>query len=322
MKVHFNRLKTVLKQPPVSAYLVVGEEPWQRMTAADAIKTCAKAEGYTSELFFHDAGFDIRQLRNAAQTGNLFGGEKRLLDVRIESKITTPTIEFFRSFHANPLPDMILLVQSPKADARSAWVKSFASSDNAVAVTVYNKSGDEFAKWLKDYIAEKNMLFEASAEALLLTRVDGNLLAAANAIEKIALSYDNRTPITSEQVSVSVGDGSKFNVYDLADAAVAGDLPRLSRVLHGLRSENAPLPLVLWSLTHRVRQLAASDKPAQYGTPATRQATARALKRKVSWKRLLHRCAAADEIIKKTDATQGWNEIFGLTMYIGGRDGR
>ena len=315
MKVYFNRFEAEVRKGRADCYLIVGEEPWQRIAACDMVRAHARELGCVREMFFAGAGFDPGSLSRAANSGNLFGGERSLLDLRVDGAVSAALAEVIKNYNNSPPPGVILMIQAAKVDARNAWVKRIVERDEAVMVTTYNKTGDEFKTWLKGRIQAAGLNLEPAAEELLTLRADGNLPAAENALEKISLSHDAGELLSAEVISTTIGDSSRFSVYDLADAAVVGDLDTAVRVLYSLRADNAPLPLALWAVTHKLRLLA---EGSTQGPPNARKVLQRALKRQVSWHRLLHRCAAVDHTVKNSDVRTGWEAMLRLVSQVCG----
>lgn len=319
MKVYFNRFAAEVKKKPMCCYLVTGEEPWQSLTACDIIRSRAKKDGYMRQLFFSGVGFDPSSIMREANSGSLFGDERKLLDLRIESQATKGLSDVIKMYVDEPPDGVILLIQATKVDARKAWVKSIANSDNAMMVTVYNKTGTEFRQWLKEVIRAKKLVFDADAEELLAMRVDGNLPAAENALNTMKLAQgeaDTARAISVETISSIIGDSSRFSVYDLVDAAIVGDTRRATHVLYSLKEDNVALPLLLWALQYKLKILC--DGGSAQGSQSSRRAMSIAMKRKLSWQSLLHRCAEVDETVKSVEVSQAWNSIFNLVFRICG----
>lgn len=319
MKVYFNDFAKHVQSGRANCYLIIGEEPWQRIAAGDMVRDYARQNGYARRLFFAGAGFDPHSITRAAQSGSLFDEQRTLIDLRIDAQVSASLGEVIRAYIADAPRDALLLIQAAKADARKAWVKDIAAGEASVLLTVYNKTGGEFQSWLRERIEAERMTFERDAEDLFAMRVDGNLPAAANALEKMRLAYGEEGAVTAEMVSSAIGDSSRYSVYDLADAVVVGDLDKSVRILHSLKADNIALPFLLWALVHKIKSLAdAKPGAAPTGPPNSRRAMRVALKRKVSWQGLLHRCAEVDEAVKSADAVEAWNAVRSLVLRVCG----
>ena len=320
MKVYFNRFAERVQSGQTDCYLITGEEPWQRMAAANMVREYARKQGYVRSLFFTGPGFEPGAIIREAKSSGLFGEDRRLIDLRIDGQVSSALADVIKAYSLDPPDAAILMIQIVKADARKAWVKSIAQNDRGTMLVVYNKTGSEFKSWLKERILEKGLIFDSEAEDLLAMRVDGNLPAAANALEKIKLANGEgqAQTITAEVVASVIDDSSRYSAYDLADAAVIGDLDRAVRILYSLKADNIALPLLLWVLVYKIRLLADATGGKVQGPPNAQRVLKAALKRKVSWHGMLHRCAEIDAVIKSSDAAKAWNAVFDLVLRVCG----
>ncbi|MEM9534007.1 MAG: DNA polymerase III subunit delta, partial [Pseudomonadota bacterium] len=134
----------------------------------------------------------------------------------------------------------------------SAWFKAIDQA--GVVVLCWPVRPNELPGWLHGRFASRGLSADAAACRALASRVEGNLLAAAQEVDKLALSHPEGE-ITAAQVEEAVSDNARFDVFKLSDAALLGELPRAVRVARGLRAEGAPLPIVAWALTRETRLL-------------------------------------------------------------------
>ena len=326
MKAYFNQLPVALKKGLAPAYLVVGDEPLQRMEAADLIRAAAREHGFADRRpFAVDDGFDWDQLRLASNNQALFS-ERQLLDVHLLSSKSDGG-GFFREFAAAPPDGVMLLVRATKVDGRAAWVKKIA--DTGVVVQVYPKKPAEMKSWLKERMFKAGLRVEDQVVDVIIEHTEGNMLAAAQELTKLSLLYPDQV-IRQEDALASVGDGARFSPYDLADAAVAGDVERAVAVLHGLRGENQPVALVLWGLAAQIRKIATLEKRVAAGDSAAallrkewrsrRDVLKRALDRRggARWQRLLFWCSEVDKAAKGVGEDTEWNELLELTLRVSG----
>ena len=326
MKVYFNQLPAVLKKGLAPIYLVVGEEPLQRMEAADLICAAAREHGVSGRrLFAVDDGFDWGQLYLASGNLSLFS-QRELFDVCLISS-KAGGADFFKEFVAAPPDGVVLLVRAPKIDGRMAWAKKV--DEIGVVVQVYAKRPSEMKPWLKERMFKAELKMEDQVVDIIIEHTEGNMLAAAQEVTKLSLLYPEQV-IRQEDALASVGDSACFSPYDLADAAVAGDAERAMTVLRGLRVENQPVALILWGLATQVRELAALERRIAAGENADalirskwrskRDVLKKALARRqgARWQRLLFWCSEVDKAFKGVGDDTGWNELLRLTMRIAG----
>lgn len=307
-------------------YLIVGDEPLQRMEAADLICEAARKQGIEDRrLFAVDDGFDWSQLHLASNNLALFS-RRQLFDVcLISSKVGCG--DFFKEFVAAPPDDVLLVVRAAKVDGRAAWVKEAAKV--GVVVQVYAKTPAEMKPWLRERMLGAGLKMEDKVVDIIVERTEGNMLAADQTVTKLSLLYPDQV-IRQEDVIASVGDNSRFSPYDLADAAIVGDGRRAVAILNGLRAENQPGTLVLWGLAAQIRKLTALEQRIASGESADallrsewrskRGVLKKALDRRlgVRWQRLLFWCSEADKAIKGVGDDGEWNELLELTLRVTG----
>ena len=326
MKTYFNRLPAALEKPLAPIYLIVGDEPLQRMEAADLIRAAARKQGIEEHrLFAVDDGFDWSRMTLASNNLGLFS-TRQLFDVCFMSAKSGGG-DFFREFVASPPEGVLLMVRAPKLDGRLAWVKK--ATEIGVLVQVYRKTPTEMKPWLRERTLKAGLRTESQVIDIIIEHTEGNMLAAAQEVTKLSLLYPDEV-VREEDVLASVGDNARFSPYDLADAAVVGDGKRAVTVLRGLRSENQPIVLVLWGLVAQVRKLATLERRVAAGESVDallrsewrtkRGILKKALGRKLGarWQRLLFWCAEADKAAKGVGDDAEWNELLELTLRIAG----
>jgi DNA polymerase III subunit delta len=332
MRLKPEQLSRHLEQGLAPVYLFAGDEPLQLMEAADAVRAAARARGYTErEVFTADRGFDWGLLEAASDSLSLFA-ERRILEVRLPTgKPGTQGAKVLEGYAARPAEDTLLMVHAGKLDKgaqNSKWVKTLEQA--GVMVQVWPLALAETAGWIARRLRARGLQPDEQAVRLLAERVEGNLLAAAQEVEKLAL-LRGAGPLDADGVLEAVSDAARYTIYDLADAALSGDTGRAVHVLNGLRGEGVDPVLILWALTREVRQLTdiaekidAGAAPAQAlaGVWARRQPLVRkALSRHRAggWRKLLAGCARTDRVIKGQAPGSAWDELLQLTVGMAGR---
>lgn len=308
MKAYFNQLSGLLERKLDCFYLITGEEPLQLMEAGDLIRTAAKKQAYEQRhLFFVDNSFDWRNVERQADNLSLFS-QRRIIDIRLTSaKLNAKGNDFFKRLFEAPPSDVLFIVQASKVDGRTAWVKK--ASEKAVWIQVYPKNYGETKSWLVERMLRNKLNAEDGVVDIIAQRSEGNLLSAAQEIEKLRLTYENKT-IGLEQAEQIIGDCAHYSTYELADAAICGETERALRILNSLQSEAAPEQLILWSLANNLRTVLKMEYRISLGeSPSTvistvwksKQAIFRkALQRKIGsrWLKMLYACYNADLAIK------------------------
>jgi DNA polymerase-3 subunit delta len=257
MRINTDQVARTLEKRLAPAWLIAGDEVLLTGEAADAVRARARAEGFSGrEFFVTDRSFDWSAVSNASRTLSLFA-ERRILEIRMPTP--RPGKEgsaALAALAADPGPDNLLLVVTsrPEKDTwASAWFKAF-EKHGVVALTQPVDIG-RLPQWIAARAARHGLRFGPGAAELLAERVEGNLLAAHQEIEKLALLHaDGHADY--EAVQSAVANSARYDVYQLGEAALAGDVPRALRILDGLRAEGAEPPLVLWAVCRELRALA------------------------------------------------------------------
>ena len=249
-------------------YVVAGDEPLLAIEAADAIRTAARAIGYSEREVLHaDARFDWSRLTQAASGLSLFA-EKRLVELRLPGgKPGKAGGEALREFAETPPPDLLALISLPRLDREtrgSRWATALEHA--AVWVDVDRIERNALPEWIGGRLARNRQRACREALEFIADRVEGNLLAAHQEIGKLALLYP-AGELSLEQVADAVLNVARYDVYALAPALLAGDGGRALRLLDGLRVEGEPLPLVLWVVAEELRTLLRAQEAVAAGKP-------------------------------------------------------
>lgn len=332
MKLGFHELPKQVKKSLLPVYVVTGDEPLQQGEAADAIRHAAREQGFSERKVMEaSAQFDWHELTAESNSLSLFA-EKRIIDLRIPSgKPGTEGSKVISLYCDNPPDDTLLLVTLPKIDqkqTRSKWFK--ALDKNGAIIQVWPVNEQRLPPWVEQRMRQKGLTPSTEVIQMLSERVEGNLLAAAQEIEKLLLLYGPGI-ITAEQLAASVADSARFDVFTLVDAALQGKAGRCVRILQGLKNEGTPSAVVLWALSREIRQLAQIAYEARAGVPMgkifadyriwdkRKPIVSQGLKRLPlrQWQSLLSICAEADLAVKGQNKKDSWlllEEIcFGMT---------
>lgn len=277
MRINTDQLVKALEKPLANCWLVAGDEPLLAGEAADAIRALARARGFTGrELFTADRGFDWSELLASSQSLSLFA-ERRILELRMPTpRPGREGGEVLARLAADPPPDTLLLVMTTRPESATystAWFKAFER--HGTVVLAWPVEIGRLPRWIAERAARHGLAFDDDAAMLLAERVEGNLLAAHQEIEKLALLYP-RGRLGYDEVQGAVANSARYDVFQLGEAALDGDAARSLRILEGLRAEGTEAPLVLWMLARELRGLAqmrANPGGQQgYGTQAERRA--------------------------------------------------
>jgi len=242
-------------------YLLAGEEHLLLLEAADALRARAKALGYSErEVLDADGSFDWNALTQSASAMSLFASRK-LIDLRVPSgKPGKDGAQAIIDYCANVLsdnrpPDNVLLItatQWSKAH-ETAWVAAVEKA--GVFVPIWPLKPSELPDWIAQRMAARGLKPTREAIDELAERIEGNLLAAAQEIDKLALLHGSQ-PLDAATLEDLVADSARFDVFKLADAALTGDAARALRVLAGLRAEGEQVFALMGWLLNQLQQLA------------------------------------------------------------------
>ena len=309
-------LEAHLAQKLLPAYLISGDEPLLVAEAADAVRARARAAGFTErEVHFIERAADWEDVRASAGTLSLFGS-RRLLEVRLGSaRAGTTGGAVLLAMIERADADTVLLILAPRLDreAQSAkWAQALVT--HGAWVPVWPVEAGKLVAWLRARSRRMGLALDAEALELLAERTEGNLLAAHQELEKLRLLAPD-CGATVGAVRAGVADSARFDVFRLAETALAGDAARALRVLAGLRAEGTEATLVLWALTKALRDLSgALLRPGGGGARgwqrpnvALEAAVRRA--RRLSLRSLMVRAARADRMIKGRLGGDPWDEM-------------
>lgn len=256
MRVKAELLQGALAKKLAAVYFLSGDEPLQLAEAADAIRAAAKKAGYNSrEVYTLGSGFEWHDLAIVAGSLSIFA-DKKLIDLRMPT--AKPGVEGAKalsSYCQRLTDDTILLVTCPKLEKASLKTKWLQSIDQAgVVIQVWPLDGADLIQWLQNRAGKRGLQLETEGIKALASRVEGNLLAASQEIEKLYVLYGNAV-LSKQAVEEGVADSARFDVFKLTDSVLAGRVTRAVKILNGLKKEGIAAPVVLWALARETRML-------------------------------------------------------------------
>ncbi|HEY6240193.1 MAG TPA: DNA polymerase III subunit delta [Burkholderiales bacterium] len=311
-------------------YAIHGDEPLLALEAADAIRARARASGFLDRVVLTaDRGFDWGELRANGASRSLFG-DKKLIELRLASgKPGGDGAEAIEAFCRRLPPDTLTLVTLPrldKAGQSSSWFKAIESL--GLVVNVYPVERTKLPEWIAARLAGQKQRASVETLQFLADCVEGNLLAAHQEIQKLALLLP-AGELEFDAVRESVLNVARYDALKLTEAMLGGERPRLARMLEGLRGEGEAPPRILWILAEEIRAiarvqdgLAAGRQLADVCREArvwgeTRQSligrAARRLPRAVLLAALEH-AAKIDRIVKGIVKGDPWDELLQLGL--------
>lgn len=333
MQIKPEQLKAHLAKGVAPLYFVTGDDPLLVQESCDLIRAAARKNGCSEREVHHVEGhFDWQGFLQEGNALSLFS-DRKLIELRLPSgKPGDAGSKALQSYAEHPNADNVLLIESGKLEGASKNSKWYKALDGAGAiVTIWPIELNQLPGWTMRRMQEKGLQATQEAVALLVERVEGNLLACAQEIEKLLLLFGPGA-ISLEQVASSVADSSRFDIYKLVDGALQGDANRTSRIINGLKGEGVEPVLILWALTREIRAMtqmaftmkqgASSDQAmAKHYVWDKRKSLVRAgLQRHTlaRWQTLLRRCGEIDLMVKGGRIGNVWDELLELSLLLGG----
>jgi DNA polymerase-3 subunit delta len=330
MQLSIANLDDHLRRGLAPAYLVYGDEPLLVNEACDAIRAAAQAAGFGErERYTVEPGFDWNALYAASQSLSLFA-ERRLIELRLPTGKPGETgANMMMDMLAQPSPDTVLLVVAGKLEKRdreTKWVTAIAEAGAVVAI--YPVEAAQLPAWITRRMRARGLVPGPGVAELLAHHMEGNLLAAAQEIDKLAMARVAGATISADDIEDGLGDNARFTVFGLADSCLQGEAATIERILGNLRSEGVEPVLVLWALARETRELTHMAAELEAGKPLAavlesrrvwakrRPLVSRALKR-LSLARchdLIQRAARADRAIKGRLLADPWQELECLAL--------
>ena len=292
-------------------YLLAGDEPLQLQEAADALRSRARALGYAErEVLDVEAHFDWDSLARSGASLSLFA-QRRLIELRLPTGApgregSVAISEWCKA----PAADTVLLITAHQWSRKheGAWVKAIQRA--GVYVWLRAPRLEDLPEWILKRMRAHGFAPDDATVALLASRAEGNLLAIAQEIDKLAALREGG-PVTADELESLGADNAVYDVFALTDAAFAGDATRALHILDGLRAEGEePVALMGWILNQLDLALRLSSAPdlavamrGEYGMwPARQKLFAGALQRAGGgnghWRRCLAWCARIDRMSK------------------------
>lgn len=262
------RLAGALAQSLDALYVVVGAEPLLGFEACDRIITAARKAGFSERtVLTAEPGFDWSRIALSASTSSLFG-DKQLLEIRIPSgKPGVQGAKALEDLSHRLSDDVITLVNLPGLEPSTLKSKWFAAlAGQGTVVHAEEVSRERLPAWIQTRLSAQNQKVSQDGLLFLTERTEGNLLAAFQEIQKLALLYPE-SAITDEALREAVMDVARFDIDDLAEALVAKENLRFERTLRGLQERGEAMPLIVWALAETLRGLIRTASALMQGKP-------------------------------------------------------
>ena len=327
MQVKAETLSATLEKGLKPLYLLTGDDPLLMQEASDAVRQACRRAGYTERTVFDiDANFDWSQVLGECNSLSLFA-ERKMIELRMPS--AKPGKEggaALRELCDCLSEDNIILIMAGKLERgadKSAWFKALDGA--GITVTLWPPRRHEFPQWIRHRLQRAGFRPSEDAVQLLCERVEGNLLAANQEIEKLKLLVEPGQ-LDAPTLNNVTSNSARYSPYDVADRALEGNPEAALRTLNGLRAEGMDAYPVLWFVSEELRRLVklaahrAAGMPMDQAIrtermmfkphfePAIRRLGARGLHA------LLRRCTTIDHCIKGLESGDPWIELQALVL--------
>lgn len=249
-------------------YVIASDEHLLALEAADRIRRAARASGYSErDVLTVERTFKWGELLAANQALSLFG-DKKLIELRIPTgKPGKDGSAALQAYAKDLSPDNLTLVTLPKLDwqsAKASWVTSLQQA--AVYIDIPTVERAALPNWIGTRLSAQGQSADRQGLDFIADRVEGNLLAAHQEIQKLGLLHEPGK-LSFEQIHDAVLNVARYDVFKLSEAMLAGDPARLVRMLEGLKGEGEALPLVLWAVSEEIRTLLKLKAGTEQGRP-------------------------------------------------------
>ncbi|MDO9025046.1 DNA polymerase III subunit delta [Zwartia sp.] len=336
------RLINELSRPGASLaalFVVTGDDPLLTIEATDGLRGVAKAAGYLERSsFMMDARSDWSALSSASQSGSLFG-DKQLVEISLPTgkpgkQGADALIALSKRCAGRSADDVLTIVSLPRLDKvtrESKWASALQSAGRLIDIPSVERQ--QLPRWIAERLARQSQETDPETLNWLADKVEGNLLAAHQEILKLGLLFEPGK-LDAKDIEQSVMNVARYDVFGLRDAMLAGDVPRMLRIMDGLKAEGEALPLVLWAVGEEIRTLARISQAVAQGQemssvlrshrvfgsrePLVRRALSRVSAR--SWPAAVQHAHEVDRLIKGLHVSgrlqDPWEEMNRLAMRI------
>jgi len=334
MQIRLDDLGRHLARQLASLYLIHGDEPLLALEAGDQIRAAARRAGCEErEVLVVDPGFKWDAFIAANANLGLFGSRK-LVDLRIPAgKPGVEGAKALEAYAANPNPDNITLITLPKVDRttqNAAWFSALSEAGATIAVQPIER--EALPRWIGARLAHQNQRAGADVLTYVAERSEGNLLAARQEIEKLALVLPEGE-LALEDVEKATTDVARYDVFQASEAWLGGDAARTVRILNALEAEGETITLAIWQLTEDLRAIANAQAALRQRVPiATALRNARVWgRRQGALERALKRiaprqlgdmvtaAARLDALAKGLTEGNPWDALAALALAVAGR---
>ena len=336
MRLKAEQLGSSLKHSGLAPiYYISGDEPLQLLEAEDEVRRYARNQGFEERIVMSvSKDFDWNQLKDTSANLSLFSS-KRLIELRLgDVKVGTEGSPALVEYAGQPPADHVLVITSAKIDSQSQKSRWFKALDQAgIMIQVWDVNPDELPNWVQQRLLREGKQISPDAARLIAERVEGNLLAARQELDKLCLLVE-KTNIELDDVLAVVADSTHYNVFILVEDVFSGHIVRTMRMLNGLQKEGAVPLAIFGALMWEFRRACSMAYQTGTGMPREKVLAGYHLRpeRNKAINRLLDRYSTGrlqmlltsamrvDRILKGAQKGNSWDELAWFLLRIAGAD--
>lgn len=331
LKPHLQKSLQTKQLSPI--FIVSGDEPLLSQEATDAVRSTARQLEFTErETFDIDARFDWNLVFNETNSLSLFS-DKKILELRITNgkpgdKGSKAICELCENLNDSNLI-LIILPKLDKGAYQSKWMKTLESK--GVHIQVWPVTPEQLPRWINQRLVQSGINASQGAVDILADRVEGNLLAAMQEINKLKLlSLEGK--VDADIMSTVVADSARYNLFSFVDKVLDGDAQSAAKALRGLENEGTEPLALLWAITRELRTLNKASHQILLGNskdkalksagvwdkriPIFRKALSRLSPAHL--RMLMHQAGAIDRGVKGLRQADIWDELTTLVLSFAG----
>ncbi len=337
MRINVDQLDSHLQRTLQGFYWIAGDETLLVQEALASLRACGRAQGFTEwELFVVDRSFSWQTMLQSGNSMSLFA-DRKIIELRVSGKLDEAGREALGQYLASPNPDNLLILVTPKQESATLSTKWFKALETAgVFVQVWPVDARGLPRWIAARMGRLGLSADPDAIGLLCERVEGNLLAADQEIEKLGVltgaSPGRKVHVDRRQIMALVADSSRYNVFNLLDAALFGDARRCLKVLAGLRAEGDEVLALLAMLARELRTLIAIQRRIASGSAGTAAMSAEGVRKNheapvaaalerlslPTLETLLQQARQVDLAVKGMSTADAWTELTDILLTLSG----
>ena len=331
-KLRPEQLNAALNKNLAPIYIVTGDEPLLIQESCDAIRAAARKAGFVERDLFHcDSHFEWSQVLASANSMSLFA-DKKIIELRLPSSKPSDKGKALLEYAQAPASDNLLLIITDKLDKDVAKTKWFSALEQqGIHIQHWAVTPENLPHWISQRLKQAGLQADSNAVDLLASRIEGNLLAAVQEIEKLKLLAPSNV-ISTELMASVVADSARYDLFGLSDKALHGDASAAVKTLHGLKAEGTDAIAVLWALTRDIRSLVQISLATTQGKNfemAAKQAgvwdkkqplfrTALNRIKPAQLQQLLRKANGIDKAVKGMRDAEPWDELLDLLLNLAG----